>query len=266
MENRAIARLLYETADLMEIAGEDGFRIRSYRNAAGVIEGHPEQISTVLKDPERKVTDIPGIGKGIAFVLAEIEQRGSFDRRDEMLEKYPPTALELLKIQGLGPKSIRTLFETFRVSTIDGLERICREQKLRELPRMGAKLEEKVLRSIAGYRQRAGRFLLSFAQGVADELTAYLENVGDRITHAGSLRRARETVGDLDLLVTGPGAPAALEKFVAHPKMQEVLGRGANKASITYGHEGIQVDLRALPEESFGAALQYFTGSKDHNV
>jgi DNA polymerase (family 10) len=266
MDNRAIARLLYETADLMEIAEEDSFRIRSYRNAAGVIESHPEQISAILKDPERKVTDIAGIGKGIAAILAEIEQRGSFERRDEMLEKYPIGALELLKIQGLGPKSIRLLFEQYRCATIDDLERLCREQKLRELPRMGAKLEEKVLRSIASYRQRAGRFLLSFAQNVATELTDYLRNDGDRITPAGSLRRGRETVGDLDLLVTGPGAAQSLEKFVSHPKVQEVLGRGVNKASVSYGHECIQVDLRALPEESYGAALQYFTGSKDHNV
>src|ERR1700680_986380 len=111
MENKELARLLYETADLMEIAGEDSFRIRSYRNGAGVIESNPEQISTILKDPEKKVTDIPGIGKGIAAVLVEIEQRGSFERRDEMLAKYPPTALELLKIQGLGPKSIGMLWE-----------------------------------------------------------------------------------------------------------------------------------------------------------
>ncbi|HWZ31194.1 MAG TPA: DNA polymerase/3'-5' exonuclease PolX [Bryobacteraceae bacterium] len=267
MENRAIARLLYETADLMEIAGEDSFRIRSYRNAAAAIESYPEQISAILKDPERKVTDIPGIGKGIAAVLGEIEQRGSFERRDEMLEKYPAGALELLKIQGLGPKSIRLLFETYRCATIDDLERLCREQKLRELPRMGAKLEEKVLRSIANYRQRAGRFLLSFAEGVADELSTYLAGDGvEKITPAGSLRRGRETVGDLDLLVTGPGAIGALEKFVKHPKAQEVLGRGENKASINFGHEAIQVDLRALPAESYGAALQYFTGSKDHNV
>src|SRR5437870_1425571 len=149
MENREIARLLWETADLMEIAGEDGFRIRSYRNAASVIEGYPEPISAIVKDPERKVTDVPGIGKGMASALIELESRGSFERRDEMLAIYPPTALELLKIQGLGPKTIRVLFETFRISTIDALEKICQEQKLRELPRMGAKLEEKVLRSIA---------------------------------------------------------------------------------------------------------------------
>jgi DNA polymerase (family 10) len=268
MENREIARLLYETADLMEIAGEDGFRIRSYRNAAGVIEGYPEPISAILKDPGQKVTDIAGIGKGIATALEEIERRGSFERRDQMLELYPPTALELLKIQGLGPKSIRTLWDHYRVSTIDGLEKICQEQKLRELPRMGAKLEEKVLRSIASYRQRAGRFLLSFGYAVAEELAEYLTAVKGvaRVTPAGSLRRGKETIGDLDLLATGPGCDAAIEKFVQHPKVQEVLGRGENKASVKFGLEGLQVDLRALPKESYGAALQYFTGSKEHNI
>ncbi len=268
MENAEIARLLAETADLMEIAGEDPFRIRSYRNAASAIENHPERIDAILSDPARKVTDIPGVGKGIAAVLAEIAARGSFERRDQMLEKYPPTALELLKIQGLGPKSIASLWEHYRVSTVDDLERICQEQKLRLLPRMGAKLEEKVLRSIAYYRQSAGRFTLDFAARVAEAMTAYLaETPGlERITPAGSFRRGRETVGDLDLLVTGPAAEAALERFVAHPEAREVLGRGANKASVKIGAEGLQVDLRALPDASYGAALQYFTGSKDHNV
>ena len=268
MENREIARLLSETADLMEIAGEDSFRIRSYRNAAAVIEGYPEPVAAILKNPDKKVTDIPGIGKGIATVLHEIEDRGSFERRDQMLALYPPTALELLKIQGLGPKSIRTLWEHHRVSTIDGLEKLCQEHKLQELPRMGAKLEEKVLRSIAGYRQRAGRFLLSFAQDIATGLVADLSQIDgvEKVTPAGSLRRGKETVGDLDLLVTGPGAETALEKLVTHPKVHEVLGRGVNKASVKFGLEGIQVDLRALPRESYGAALQYFTGSKEHGV
>ena len=268
MENREIARMLAETADLMEIADEDSFRIRSYRNAASVIESYPDPVAAILKDPEKKVTDIPGIGKGIAAVLQEIEERGSFERRDQMLEKYPPTALELLKIQGLGPKSIRVLWEQHRISTIDGLETLCREHKLRELPRMGAKLEEKVLRSIAAYRQRAGRFLLSFAQDVADELTAALAQVPgvESVTPAGSLRRGKETVGDLDLLAVGPGAEAAIETFVAHPKVHEVLGKGPNKASVRFGLDGLQVDLRALPRKSYGAALQYFTGSKEHSV
>lgn len=268
MENREIARILWETADLMEIAGEDSFRIRSYRNGATAVEGNPERIEDVLRDPERKVTDIPGIGKGLAVVLREIVEGGSCERRDLLLQKFPPTALEFLKIQGLGPKGIALIFEHYRVSTIDELERLCVEQKLRVLPRMGAKLEEKVLRSISQYRQRTGRFLLSYAEGVASELTEVFRQVPgvDAVTTAGSLRRGRETVGDLDLLVTGPNATAVLERFVTYPRVDEVLGRGENKASAKIGLEGLQVDVRALPPESFGAAMQYFTGSKDHNV
>ena len=264
MENQEIARLIAETADLMEIAAEDSFRIRSYRNAVTVIEGYPERMADILKDPSKKVTDIPGIGKGIAHVLSEIVERGSFERRDQMLEKYPPTALEMLKIQGLGPKSIAMLFEHFRVSTIDDLERICQEQKLRTLPRMGAKLEEKVLRSIAQYRKSAGRFHIDFADRIAQEIAELLAPLP--VTPAGSLRRGRETVGDLDLLVTGPEATSALETFTKWPRVHEVLAKGVNKASAKVGVEGLQVDIRTLPAENYGAAMQYFTGSKDHNV
>src|SRR5579872_4339543 len=174
MENREIARVLWETADLMEIAAEDSFRIRSYRNGATAIEGYPERVADILRDPSRKVTDIPGIGKGLATVLAEIIDHSSCERRDLLLQKFPPTALEFLKIQGLGPKSIALIFEHYRVSTMDELERLCREEKLRVLPRMGAKLEEKVLRSIAQYRMRSGRYLLSYAETMAEELTQYL--------------------------------------------------------------------------------------------
>ena len=268
MENLEIARLLAETADLMEIGGEDGFRIRSYRNAASVIEGYPESLSAILADPSRKVTDISGIGKGIADALKEIVARGSFARRDEMLEKYPPTALEMLRIQGLGPKTVRTLWEHFRVSTLEELELLCREHKLQELPRMGAKLEDKILKGISQYRQSAGRFLLNYGQAAADELTAYLAAADgvERVTPAGSLRRGRETIGDLDLVVIGPGAEQALQRFVDHPRVHDVLGHGANKASARFGLEGLQVDVRAIPAESYGAAMQYFTGSKDHNV
>ena len=268
MDNKEIARVLSETADLMEIAGEDGFRIRSYRNGAAAIEGHPERIIDILADPERKVTEIPGIGKGLAHVLQEISERGSCERRDQLLEKFPPGALDFLKIQGLGPKSIALIFEHYRIGTIDELERLCLDQKLRVLPRMGAKLEEKVLRSIAQYRLRTGRYLLSYAEKVASELMAELGQTPgvEAITPAGSLRRGRETVGDLDLLVTGPAATAALDRFLAYPHISEVLGRGENKASARVGHEGLQVDVRALPPDTFGAAMQYFTGSKDHNV
>jgi DNA polymerase (family 10) len=268
LENKEIARVLWETADLMEIAGEDSFRIRSYRNGATAIEGHPERIEEILRDPARKVTDIPGIGKGLATVLAEIVARRSCDRRDALLQKFPPGALEFLKIQGLGPKGIALIFEHYQVGTIDELERLCVDQKLRVLPRMGAKLEEKVLRSIAQYRQRTGRYLLSYAEGVAAELIRDLRQVPgvEAVTPAGSLRRGKETVGDLDLLVTGPAPAGALDRFLANPRVEEVLGKGENKASARVGREGLQVDVRALAPETFGAAMQYFTGSKDHNV
>jgi DNA polymerase (family X) len=268
MENKEIARLLNETADLMEVASDDGFRIRSYRNAAAAIASHSERVLDLVCDANRKLTDIPGVGKGIASVLSEICQRGSFDRRDQLLQKYPASALELLKIQGLGPKSIALLYEHHDVRSVDDLERICREQKLRTLPRMGAKLEEKVLRAIESYRKSSGRFLMSFALSVATELTAEFRALPgiEQVQIAGSLRRGRETVGDLDILATGPGSIQTLEYLAKHRKTQEILARGENKTSVLFGLERLQVDVRALPRESFGAALQYFTGSKEHNV
>ncbi len=252
----------------MEIAGEDGFRIRSYRNGASTIEGYPERIADIIASPDRKVTDVPGIGKGLAFVLNEIAGRGSCEMRDTLLQRFPVASLEFLKIQGLGPKSIKLLFEHYNVQTMDELEQLCRDQKLRELPRMGAKLEEKVLRSIQQYKERTGRYLLSFAANAAEEITEYLRELPgiDAITPAGSLRRGKETIGDLDMLVTGPQAVAALERVANHPKVQEVLARGANKTSVKFGREALQVDVRALESDSFGAAMQYFTGSKEHNV
>lgn len=268
MDNAEVARILTETADLMEIAGEDGFRIRSYRNAAAAIEGHPERVLDIAADPNGDVTRIPGIGKGLAAALKEVALTGTFERREQMLGKIPPTALEMLKIQGLGPKSVKLLIDQFRVTTLDDLERICLEHRLRELPRMGQKLEEKVLRSIALHRQTAGRFLLDFASDVAAELSALLGGVPGvtAVTPAGSLRRGKETVGDVDLLVTGPNATAALDVFAASPRVKELLAKGANKVSGRIGLEGLQVDVRTLPEENYGAAMQYFTGSKEHNV
>jgi DNA polymerase (family 10) len=268
LENKEIARILGETADLMEIAAQDPFRIRSYRSGAAAVEEHPERVVDILRDPARSVTEIPGIGKGLAAVLEEIVDHGSCERRDELLNKFSPAALEFLKIQGLGPKGVALIFEHYRITSIDELERLCLEHKLQVLPRMGAKLEEKVLRSIAQYRQRTGRYLLSYAEGMAADLAEALRQVPgvEDVTPAGSLRRGRETVGDVDLLVTGPDAAAALDRFVVYPEVVEVLGRGENKASAKLGREGLQVDVRALPRENFGAALQYFTGSKEHNV
>ena len=257
-----MARLLGETADLLEISAEDSFRIRSYRQAAAAIETYPNRISDWIRDG-KDITAISGVGKSIAAHLMEIEARGSFDRRDKLLEKYPPTVLEFLRIAGLGPKTIAALIQHFRISTLNELERLCSDQKLRDLPRMGAKLEEKILKGIAHYRQSAGRFLLNFATGIAEELAAY---IGGDVTAAGSVRRGKETIGDVDLLVTGQDAAQVLARFVKHPKVHEVLAHGDNKASARVGLEGIQVDVRALPTESFGAALQYFTGSKEHSI
>jgi len=262
MENQEMARLLGETADLLEISAEDSFRIRSYRQAAAAIETYPNRISDWIRDG-KDITAIPGVGKSIAAHLMEIEARGSFDRRDKLLEKYPPTVLEFLRIPGLGPKTIAALIQHFRISTLNELERLCTDQKLRDLPRMGAKLEEKILKGIAHYRQSAGRFLLNFATGIAEELAAY---IGGDVTAAGSVRRGKETIGDVDLLVIGQDAAQVLARFVKHPKVHEVLAHGDNKASARVGLEGIQVDVRALPTESFGAALQYFTGSKEHSI
>jgi DNA polymerase (family 10) len=194
MENVEYARLLEETADLMEIASEDGFRIRSYRNAAAAIEGLTERLADILKDPNRKVTDVPGIGKGMASALTEIDERGSFERRDKLLEKYPPTALEMLKIQGIGPKAVALIIDHFRCSTLDGLERLAKEGKLRDLPRMGVKLEEKVLRSIASYRQRSADSL-SFATGVANELSDHLGKTDHASRGSGSVRRCLSWAG-----------------------------------------------------------------------
>ena len=268
MNNKEIASTLNETADLMEIAGMDGFRIRSYRNAAVVIESYTEIIEDIVRDPERDVMKIKGIGKGIAAALHELVERGSFERRDELLEKYPPTALELLKIPGLGPKSIALIYNTYRVSTIEALEDLCLEEKLRTLPRMGEKLEQKILRGIENYKRSVGRFLLNFVDRTAQELVAYLSEVEgvEKITPAGSLRRGKETIGDLDLLVTGPNASAALDYFVKHPDVTEVLGHGETKASALIGAMGLQVDVRAVDASSYGAAMMYFTGSKEHNV
>ena len=268
MDNKDLARILTETADLMEIAAEDGFRIRSYRQAAATIEGYPERLAGIVRDPARDITSVPGIGKSLAGHIREIVERGSFDRRDALLKKYPAGLLDVLKIPGLGPKSIAALLAHFPgLATIDDLEKLVRAQKLRDLPRMGAKLEEKVLKGIEQFRRSSGRFLLSFATELAEELSAYLQIDGvELVTAAGSLRRGKDTVGDLDLLVTAADPQAVLDHFVKHPRVQQVLAQGENKASANVGLEGLQVDVRALPKASFGAALQYFTGSKEHNV
>ena len=272
MDNKAIANLLYETADLLEIDGQDSFRIRSYRNAAQAIENLPQRIADLIPEP-KQVLAIPGIGKGMLANLQELFKDGRLAVHSELLEKYHPSMLQLLKIQGLGPKTIALIWSAYKVSDVDGVEKLARAGKIRELPRMGEKHEQKLLKAIEDYRRIGGRFLIDHAEIEAEKLTKYLQSLSgiDKITPAGSLRRGRETVGDLDILVTGKCCvdddqrAAAIEHIAKYPPLMDVIASGDNKISFRL-RDGMQVDVRLLPPASFGAAMQYFTGSKAHNV
>lgn len=272
MDNKAIANILFETADLLEIDSQDSFRIRSYRNAGQAIENHSQQIKDIIDDP-KQVLAIPGIGKGMLDKLKELLSTGKLAAQAELLEKYHPSMLQLLKIQGLGPKTIALIWSSYKVSDVDGVEKLAREGKIRTLPRMGEKHEAKLLKAIEDYRRIGGRFLIDAAELECEKLTAYIEKFKgiDKITPAGSLRRGRETVGDLDILVTGKacyseeGRQEAIAYIAKYPPIMDVIASGDNKISF-HLRAGMQVDVRLLPPESFGAAMQYFTGSKAHNV
>lgn len=267
MENKEIIQIFSETADLMEIAGQDAFRIRSYRNAIQAIENLTERLEDILSDAERKLTDIPSIGKGMAAHIGEICQSGQLSVHQELRSRYPPVALKLLQIQGLGPKGTALLFQHFRVRSLEDVEQLARKGKLRDLPRMGEKLEQKILKSIEAYKRSAGRYLIDVADGLAAELREYLAQSRGvkKVTSAGSLRRGCESIGDLDLLVTGGSRKQTADHLLKFPKVAEVIASGENKVSVKL-KEGIQVDVRMLAPESYGAAMQYFTGSKAHNV
>ena len=276
MDNKAIAGILYETADLLEIDGQDSFRVRSYRNAAQAIEALPQQVADLIQEP-KKLLEVPGIGKGMLANLQMLFKDGSIEAHAELLKKYRPSMLELLKIQGLGPKTIALIWSAYQVSDLEGVEKLAREGKIRTLPRMGEKHELKLLKAIEDYRRIAGRFLLDTAEELAEKLVEHLlaASLGDlgieKVTPAGSLRRGRETVGDLDILVTGKACIEAeprqkiIEHLLRFPGLMDVIAQGENKVSFRH-RNGMQVDVRLLPPESFGAAMQYFTGSKAHNV
>jgi len=272
MDNKTIAGLLYETADLLEIDGQDSFRVRSYRNAAAAIEALPQRVADLVQEP-KKLLEIQGIGKGMQANLLQLFKDGSIEAHAELLKKYRPSMLELLKIQGLGPKTIALIWSAYQVSDLEGVEKLAREGKIRTLPRMGEKHELKLLKAIEDYRRIAGRFLLDTAEELAEKLVEHLlASPGiEKATPAGSLRRGRETVGDLDILVTGKACieaeprQAIIEHLLGFPGLMDVIAQGENKVSFRH-RTGMQVDVRLLPPESFGAAMQYFTGSKAHNV
>src|SRR5580700_645783 len=272
MDNKAIAGLLYETADLLQIDGQDPFRVRSYRNAAEAIEALPQQVADLIQDPT-KLLEVQGIGKGMLANLQMLFKDGRIEAHAELLKKYRPSMLELLKVQGRGPKTIALIWSAYQVSDLEGVEKLAREGKIRELPRMGEKQEAKLLKAIEDYRRIAGRFLLDTAETQAEKIIEHLRGFPgvEKVTPAGSLRRGRETVGDLDILVTGKACcdDAARQTLIDHmiklPGLMDIIARGENKVSFRM-RGGMQVDVRFLEPESFGAALQYFTGSKAHNV
>lgn len=267
MDNHLIARILEETADLMEIAGEDSFRIRSYRNACQALETMTERVEDVAASSDRKLTDLPSIGKSMAAHIEEILRTGELSAHRDLLKKLHPVALEMRKIQGLGPKGIGTILSHFKIKSLRELEVLAREGKLRDLPRMGEKLEQKIIKSIESLQQTAGRRVIDVAEQQAGELAQYLSQVlgVKAVTAAGSLRRGCETVGDIDLLVAGGNPEAIAAHFLKYPEIADVIANGENKISV-HLKEGIQVDVRMLDESCYGAALQYFTGSKLHNL
>ncbi|HWT66190.1 MAG TPA: DNA polymerase/3'-5' exonuclease PolX [Terracidiphilus sp.] len=271
MDNPTMARLLEETADLLEIDGADGFRVRSYRRAAEAVAQTTVDLTAAAEDTAQLLA-IPGIGKGMAANLQAIAATGSLPARDELAAKYGTGILELLKLPGMGPKTVALFWSAAQISSIDQLAEALDSGKLSDLPRMGTKQVEKLKKGIEDYRRSSGRFRIDQAEDAAERLSAYLlEFKGiERVTPAGSLRRGRETCGDLDLLVTGPACEpgatdAAVEYVAAYSGLRDMIAKGENKVSF-YLSNSLQVDVRLLPEASYGAALQYFTGSKAHNV
>jgi len=271
MDNVTMGRLLSETADLMEIDGADGFRVRSYRNAAEAVEQTTVDLVAASSDAAQLLA-IPGIGKSMAANIQAIAATGSLPLRDQLLSKYGIGLLQLLKLPGMGPKTVALFWDAAKVGNIDQLAEAIDAGRLKGLPRMGDKLIEKIRKGIEEYRRSAGRFRIDEVEDAADRLTTYLLAFKgiDRVTPAGSLRRGRETAGDLDLLVTGPACATedtgpAVEYVAAYPGIRDIIAKGDNKVSFHIA-TGLQVDVRLLPSQCYGAALQYFTGSKAHNV
>jgi len=273
MENREVARVLRETAQLLEIDGAIIGRYRSYEKAAELIASLAESIEVMARDPE-KLEELPGIGERMAEHIREILSTGDYALRKKLLKKYPLTMLELLTLQSLGPKKALILWREFKCCTVEQLEELAREGKLRDLAGFGEKTEQNILKAIEVYKKISGRFLIPIAEHETAKLIAYIQRYGKpiaSITPAGSLRRWKETIGDLDLLLTlAPETqPKELEAIKEHilgyGELEQVLARGENKVSFRVA-KGLQVDVRLLQPENYGAALIYFTGSKEHNV
>jgi DNA polymerase (family 10) len=270
MENQEIAAVFEEISNLMKIVQDDPkwtFKAAAYDRAKRVIESHPERLAEIARDPNRKLTDIPGIGADLAKKITELVETGKCEYHQEQLKKIPRSLLDLLQLQTVGPQKVRLFYKELGVQTVDDLETAARAGRLRSLPKMDVKSEENILKAIEVFRRAAGRFRLDSASEAAEELVEYLREFKgvEEVTPAGSLRRGRETVGDLDLLVTGRDHAGIAEHFARFPGVAQVLAKGEDKVSVKLKND-LQVDVRLLERKSYGAALQYFTGSKEHNV
>lgn len=273
MENREVAKILRETAQLLEIDGAIIGRYRSYEKAAELLYNIHERVEDLAKD-DKKLRELPGIGENMAEHIREILKTGDYSLRRKLLKKYPPTLLDVLQLQSLGPKKVAFLRSAFNIATVEDVEKLAREEKLRDLPGFGEKSEQNILKACEFFNKSTGRFLLDRATEEAEKLSAYIRNCEtvESITSAGSLRRGRDTIGDVDLLVTmtpGHDKQADVDNVAdyiqKYPGVDQHLARGENKVSVLLG-SGLQVDVRLLEKKSFGAALMYFTGSREHNI
>jgi len=263
LDNLAIARILREIADLLEIKDDNPFKIRAYRNGADIAANHPHELATL---DEAGLREIPGIGKDLAGRIREIAGTGDTAYHRELIAEFPPTILDLLHLQGVGPKTVATLYRELGIRTIEDLERAALDGRIRALRGMGAKKEALILKALEERKRFAGRHLLPDAHDAAAALVSYLRERAPAaaIEPVGSLRRGCDTCGDLDLLASG--APASLmDDFVEYRLVERVLGHGETKSSVLL-QGGFQADLRLVAADSRGAALQYFTGSKAHNI
>jgi len=263
LDNRAVARVLLEIADLLELKGENPFKIRAYRNGADVVS-HAAEAASGLDEAGLRAWS--GIGKDLATRIRDIAATGTCEIRNELLTEFPETLLEVLRLQGVGPKTVATLYKELHIKSLEDLSQAAKAGRIRGLKGMGAKKEDLILKAIEERQRHAGRHLLSKATEVADGLVAYLSSHAPAATiiTVGSVRRGGDTSGDLDLLATGADASLA-DAFVSYPTVERVLGHGPTKASVLL-RGGYQADLRIVLPEQRGAAMQYFTGSKAHNI
>jgi len=263
VDNRAVARVLAEIADLLEIKGDNAFKIRAYRSGADTVASWPDELARL---DERQLRELPGIGKDLAARIHELTTTGTSPFHEALRSELPPTILDLLRLQGVGPKTVALLHAALGISSLDDLAEAARAGRLRTIKGMGAKKEAQILEAIAARHRDTGRHLLTDTALVADDVLAHLRRHHPSVdlTPVGSLRRGSETCGDLDIVATGADA-TLMDAFVAHPDVEQVLGRGETKSSVRL-RGGHQVDLRLVPASSRGAALQYFTGSKAHNI